>query len=448
MVTAEGEASSAQRGSSRGGGHAWGTQVSRLAKLLPPAGPGRRLVLCTAIASLGNGLYLTGGVVYFVRVVGLSSGQVGLALSAAGVASLILGIPVGHVADRFGPRGTTAVLALCKAAMLITAAFVHSFAAYAVVAAVHGIAEQTGHVARGALVAGVLGRDGRVRLSAYMRAVFNGGFAVASLAAGFVIAIDSPTLYRGLFWANAAAMVVVARLYMGLPKVSRQPRQPREPSGAKARSAARDLPYLLVAQVSGIARIGPTIIALGVPLWLIQHTHAPRALAAWLTLINTLLVVSLQVRLARNADTVPGATRLQRLTFFVLAGACVVAGVTAGMPGWAAAAVLALAVVLFTLGEIWGEAARWGLRYELAPAHAQGQYGGVFATGDAIAAIAGPALVTTLPDRFGLLGWLGLGGLFAASVLVNRSVISWAVRTRVPQQSNLEDATAAPVPQG
>jgi MFS family permease len=419
-----------------------------LGKLLPPAGPGRRLVLCTAIASLGNGLYITGGAVYFVRVVGLSPSEVGIALSAAGIASLILGIPVGHIADRFGPRGTTAVLALGKAAMLVLAAFVHSFAAYAVVAALHGIAEQTGHVARGALVAGVLGREGRVRVSAYMRAVFNGGFAVASLIAGFVIAIDSPTLYRSLFWANAAAMVVVASLYMGLPKVPRQPRQPHEPSGAKARSAVRDVPYFLVAQVSGIARIGPTIIALGVPLWLIEHTTAPRALAAWLTLINTLLVVSLQVYLARNADTVPGATRLQRLTFLVLAVACVVVGLTAGMPGWAAGAVLAVAVVIFTFGEIWGEAARWGLRYELAPAHAQGQYGGVFATGDAVAAIAGPVLVTTVPDRFGLLGWLALAGLFAASLLVNRPVISWAVRTRVPPQSNLEGASATAVPRG
>lgn len=50
------------------------------------------------------------------------------------------------------------------------------------------------------------------------------------------------------------------------------------------------------------------------------------------------------------------------------------------MPTWAAAAVLLAVAVLFTFGEIWGEAARWGLRYELAPAHAQGQYLGVFAS--------------------------------------------------------------------
>lgn len=420
-------------------------RTSIWSRLLPEPGPGRLLVLCTAVASLGNGLYMTGGAVYFVRVVGLSPGQVGIGLSVAGVIALLLGVPVGYLADRFGPRGTTAVLALCKAAMLISAVFVQSFAAYMVMAALLGAAEQTGHVARGALVSGVMGREGRVKLSAYMRSVFNGGFAIASLAAGIVIAVDSPDVYLSLFWGNAAAMVAVSALYMRLPHVPPQPRQPRVKGGP---SAMRDVPYIVVAQVSGLARIGPTVLALGLPLWLVTHTDAPRAMAAWLMLINTLMVVFLQVYVARDADTVSGASRLQRWTFLVLAVACAVAGFSGGIPGWAAAAVLAVATVLFTLGEIWGEAARWGLRYELAPENAQGQYGGVFATGDALAVIAGPALVTTVPDRFGLAGWLALAVLFMVSLAAAGPAVRWAVRTRVPaaEQSNLQGAAPTTAP--
>ncbi|WP_051722731.1 MFS transporter [Streptomyces albus] len=428
-----------QRQAKRGGGPVW-------SRLLPEPGPGRLLVLCTAVASLGNGLYVTGGAVYFVRVVGLSPGQVGIGLSVAGVIALVLGVPVGSLADRFGPRGTTAVLALCKAAMLISAVFVRTFPMYVVMAALLGAAEQTGHVARGALVSGVMGREGRVKLSAYMRSVFNGGFALASLAAGFVIAVDSPDVYLALFWGNAAAMVVVSGLYMRLPRVPRQPGRPRRKGGP---SAVRDVPYILVAQVSGLARIGPTVLALGMPLWLVTHTDAPRAMAAWLMLINTLMVVFLQVYVARDADTVPGASRLQRWTFLVLAAACAVAALSGGIPGWAAAVVLAVATVLFTLGEIWGEAARWGLRYELAPENAQGQYGGVFATGDALAVIAGPALVTTVPDRFGPVGWLLLAALFALSLMLSGPAVRWAVRTRVPgsEESNLQGAPRVVTPQ-
>ncbi|GAA3150462.1 MFS transporter [Streptomyces rameus] len=402
-----------------------------MARLLPEPGPGRLLVLCTAVASLGNGLYVTGGAVYFVQIVGLSPGQVGLGLSVAGVLALPLGVPVGHIADRFGPRGTTALLALGKAVALVAAAFAHSFVAYLLVAAAHGAAEQSGHVARGALVSGVMGREGRVKLSAYMRSVFNGGFSLASLAAGLVIAAGSRGAYLALFWGNAVAMVLVAGLYLRLPRVPGRPR-----SGTRERrlaAAVRDVPYLLVAQVSGIARIGPTVLALGVPLWLVTHTDAPRALAAWLMLVNTLMVVFLQVRLARDADTVSGAARLQRITFLVLAAACATVTVTGTLPGAVAAAVLVGAAVLFTFGEIWGEAARWGLRYELAPAHAQGQYGGVFATGDALALIAGPTLVTTVPDRLGATGWLLLTALFLAALAAGGPAVRWAERTRVPE---------------
>lgn len=399
-------------------------------RLLPDPGPGRLLVLCTAVASLGNGLYVTGGAVYFVHVVGLSPGQVGLGMSLAGVLALVLGVPAGKLADRIGPREMSAVFALGKAAALVSAAFVQSFPAYLAMALVLGLAENSGHVARGALVSGVMGREGRVRLSAYMRSVFNGGFSLAALAAGLIIAADSETAYLALFWGNAVAMVLVASLYLRLPRV---PGHPPAPRAERPRGAVRDVPYLLVAQLSGIARVGPTALAVGLPLWLIVHTDAPRALAAWIMLVNTLLVVSLQVRMARDADTVRGAARLQRLTAVVLVVACAVTALTGMLPGWAAAVVLLGVTVLFTFGEIWGEAARWGLRYELAPAKGQGEYLGAFATGDAFALIAGPALVTALPDRLGGAGWLLIGALFAALLVASGPAVRWAERTRVPE---------------
>lgn len=417
-----------------------------MSRLLPEPGPGRLLVLCTAVASLGNGLYVTGGAVYFVQKVGLSPGQVGLGLSLAGILALPLGVPVGHLADRFGPRGVTALFALGKAVALIAAVFARSFETYLLVAAAHGVAEQSGHVARGALVSGVMGREGRVRLSAYMRSVFNGGFSLASLAAGLVIAADSGSLYLALFWGNAVTMVLVAGLYLRLPHVpGRAPDRSGGPRERRPARAVRDVPYVLVAQVSGIARIGPTVLALGVPLWLVTHTDAPRALAAWLMLVNTLMVVFLQVRLARDADTVRGAARLQHITFLVLAVACATVTVTGALPGPVAGAVLVGAAVLFTLGEIWGEGARWGLRYELAPANAQGQYGGVFATGDALALIAGPTLVTTVPDRLGATGWLLLAAMFLAALTAGGPAVRWAERTRVPDE---EPEPKVPQPRG
>ncbi|GII85770.1 MFS transporter [Sphaerisporangium siamense] len=400
----------------------------RLARLLPPPGPGRMLVICSAVASVGNGLYLSGSAIYFIREVGLSSWQVGLGLSLVGLISLPINVPLGYLADRFGPREVTILTTLTKVVALIAAMFVANFPMYLLVVGVLGVADSGGQVARGALISGLMGREGRVALSAYLRSVFNAGFTLGVLGAGIVIAFDTRPAYLSLMLGNAAAMVLAAILYLRLPRVPGTRGEKKREGGGWL--ALRDWPYLAVAQVAGIARLGPTLAAVGLPVWLVTRTDAPRALAAWLYAINTLMVVLLQVRAARGADTVPGAARLQRWTFLGLAGACVVTGLASGAPPLLATAIMVVGMVVFTLGEIWGEGARWGLRYELAPDHAQGQYGGMFSTGDALAAIAGPTLVTVLPERFGLAGWIALAVIFLAGLAASGPVIRWAERTR------------------
>lgn len=400
-----------------------------LGRLLPPPGPGRMLVLCSAVSSIGNGLYLSGSAVYFIREVGLSSGQVGIGLSLVGLASLPINVPLGWLADRFGPREVTILLTLAKVVALCAVTFVASFPAYLLVVGLLGVADSGGQVTRGALISGLMGREGRVKLSAYLRSVFNAGFTLGVLGAGVVIAIDTRPAYLSLMWGNAAAMVLAAILYLRLPRVPGTRDAGRKGEGG-GWLALRDWPYLAVAQVAGVARLGPVVAAVGMPVWLVTRTEAPRALAAWLMAINTVMVVLLQVRAARDADTVPGAARLQRWTFLGLAVACVFTGLAAGVPAWVATTIMVVAMVVFTMGEIWGEGARWGLRYELAPDHAQGQYGGMFSSGDALASIAGPTLVTLLPEQFGLGGWVLLAVIFAAGLAVSGPVIRWAERTR------------------
>ena len=400
-----------------------------LTRLLPPPGPGRMLVVCSAVSSIGNGLYLSGSAVYFIREVGLSSGQVGLGLSLVGLVSLPLNVPLGWLADRFGPREVTVALVLCKALALCAVTLVSSFPAYLLAVGLLGVADSGGQVARGALISGLMGREGRVKLSAYLRSVFNAGFTLGVLGAGVVLAIDTHPAYLSLMLGNAAAMILAVILYLRLPRVpgTRESAAKREGGGWLA---LRDWPYLAVAQVAGLARLGPTVAAVGLPVWLVTQTEAPRALAAWLMAINTVMVVLLQVRAARDADTVAGAARLQRWTFLGLAVACVVTGLAAGVSAVAATAIMVVAMIVFTMGEIWGEGARWGLRYELAPDHAQGQYGGMFSSGDALAAIAGPTLVTLLPEQFGLGGWVMLAAVFAVGLAVGGPVVRWAERTR------------------
>ena len=189
---------------------------------------------------------------------------------------------------------------------------------------------------------------------------------------------------------------------------------------------------MLVAQTSGLTRLGGTVLTIGLPIWVVTHTEAPRPVAAWLIGVNTVLVVLLQVRASRGASTVAGATRLQCWSFGALALTCLAAGLSGMVSRWPAVALLVFAALLVTLGELWGESARWWLRYEMAAPTAQGEYGGVFQLGTAVPAIAGPALVTALPDRLELAGWLGVAAVFLVGWVLTRPAVRWAERSRDP----------------
>ena len=72
-----------------------------------------------------------------------------------------------------------------------------------------------------------------------------------------------------------------------------------------------DRPFMAVSLLSGLLTAHQTLYLTVMPLWILTHTDAPKALIAGLVLLNTVLIVLLQVRASRGADTArrrgPGA---------------------------------------------------------------------------------------------------------------------------------------------
>ena len=73
---------------------------------MPNTGPQRVLAASNFVHTVGSGLYLTAGVLYFTQAVHLPAHQVGLGLGIAGLVALALGVAVGHLADRTGRRSS------------------------------------------------------------------------------------------------------------------------------------------------------------------------------------------------------------------------------------------------------------------------------------------------------------------------------------------------------
>jgi hypothetical protein len=379
--------------------------------VLPRERPVRLLAASTLVNTIGKGLYLTGSALFFTRSVGLSPAAVGAGLTISGLLGMAAGVAFGHVADCVGPREVTPALLAAEALSVSLYVFVHSFAAFQVVACFAALAERGNSAVRAALIAAVAPTDRRVAVRAYMRSVTNVGISVGALLAGLALHADTRAAYVALMVGDAATFLLAGAFVARLAHIPPVP----APAVGPRLVALRDRGYLAITALNGILSFHFLVLTLAMPLWLVGHTGAPRWLVSPLLLCNTLLVVSLQVRASRGSETVPGAAQALRHSGWVLGAACVVYAAAGDHGAVVASLLLAGAVVVHTFGELLVSAGGFGLSYELAPDHAQGQYQGVFALGMNGAQAFAPAILTILCLGAGAAGWIALGALFVAA---------------------------------
>ncbi|WP_345044031.1 MFS transporter [Streptomyces sannanensis] len=379
------------------------------------------------ISAIGYGLYTSGSALFFVKAADLSQSQVGLGFSLAGIVGAFISVRIGRLADRWGPRETALCFAVLLSLLMVAAVFVRDLWEFLPVIVCIGVAETAGNVAWGALIGHLVPKEDRVRLMARNRVLVNIGFSVGVLFAGVAIGLNTRLAYACLVLGMAVAAMLTAVLSLRLPRVP-----PSTAHGGSKRSGgiSYDVPYIALSAVSSMTLIGNTILTVGLPLWVVTQTSLPIQLAAWMILGNTAIVILLQVKVSKGSDTVPGARRMQRRAFIVLAAACACAPLVHDLGPVPGAVVLLIVVALLTMGELWGESANWSFRFNFLDPRAQGAYSGMYILGNSIPTVTAPALVTFVTARFVPGGWFILAGVFMVGLLLNGPVIAWAERTR------------------
>ena len=410
-------------------------------RILPPAGPPRVLALAQLANSVGDGAFYATSALFFTRVVGLSPTRVGLALTVAWAAGMLAGMPLGHLADRRGPRRTTVVLALATGTALAGFLVVRSYALFLLVACLYAICQGGLAAARQALLAGLVEPGQRTAVRASLQSTLNAGLAVGAGLGALALTVDTAAAYLAVFALDSAAFLAAAAVLRRLPVVA---------AAAPARSTAprwavlRDRPYALLTLLNAVMYLNMPLLSLGLPLWIAQRTDAPAAMSAVLLIVNMVVVVVCQVRVARRVTDRPGAARVAGRAGWLMLAACAVYALSGGRLGaGAAVAVLLAAAAIQVFGEMMHGAAAWELGFGLAPADRQGQYQGLFGMGPQIARMLGPLLLTTLLIGWGTPGWLALGGLFLAAGLAVAPVTRWAERTRAHAPGAAEAVTPA-----
>jgi MFS family permease len=351
--------------------------------------------------------------------------------------SLVTSTPMGYLADRIGPRGVQLAALIASAGFTAALVAVRSFAGFLLVGVLMAVADSGARGARGALIAGAVPPDQRVRTRAYLRAVTNVGISVGTVLAGFGLAADTRTAYVSLILLDCATYLVAAAVLVPLPPVPPVP----APTHGPRLIALRDRPFLAFTVLDGLMSMHFGLVNIALPLWIAGHTTAPRWLIAACLLVNTVVVILFQVRASRGTEELGGAGRAARRAGAFLAAACALFAAGGGVPVAVAVPLLLAGSLVHVVGELWHAAAGWGISFGLAPAHAQGQYQGAYGMGMQLGSMVAPLVVTTLAIGWGVPGWLLLGALFLLLGLLVPPVVRWAARTRPAEP-------AEPVPVG
>ncbi|MFG2228455.1 MFS transporter [Streptomyces sp. NPDC048723] len=423
----------------------------------PPGGRDARIMLLTqALDRAGTGVWAASSVLYFAFVVGLDAGQLGLLLGAAGVAG-IAGSPLaGHLADRFQVRTLLIGCHLIRLGALCVLLVVTDFGLLLLLFAVTHLGDRAAKTLEMLFATRVAG-ERRSTYQALSRSSANAGYALGAGLAAIGLAVGTRGAYQVLILANALSFLVAAALVWR----TREPHgrgllvaRPGAQEGAPVAGPSpwRDRGYLRFVLLDIPMNLDDSILGVGVPLWLVGHTAAPHALIPAFLVINTVLVVALQLRVSarvRDARQAAGAVGLYGLT--TLACCLFLAAAPAG-GAWAASVVLLAAAVLATAAELMRSVSSWELAVSLAPQEARASYLGVAGMAQSVQKSAGPLLLTGAVMAAGPAGWLALGvGVAGLSLVQRRSALRRLARlnaTAPPEPSPEPSPEPAPAPAG
>lgn len=388
----------------------------------------RRLLWGRGLSAVGDGLWFTIWAVYFTRVLGLSTGTVGVGLAIAAGVGLAATVPLGALADRRDPRGLLVGIVAVRAAGMACYLLVEGVLTFIAVTVVFVALANGSAAVRTALVAGLVDDNGaRIRVLAQQRVAQHIGYAVGAGTGAAVLAFDRPAVYAGAIIANVTTFAGLAAVTATVPKA---PPSDSQVGPGSARIALADRPYVAVTAVVAVLSLCWAMLSTGLPIWVQRSTHVPVATSGLAVVISSVGIAALQVPATRLVPTLPRAARVAVLAGVTLAASALLLSTTSGGSGLVTVGVIIVAALLHLAGELGYVASSWALSMGLMREDARGAYQGLAEAATATVQIFGPAVFTLSLGVFGGGGWLVVAALFLVAAALVPTTVRRAVGSR------------------
>ncbi|GAA0450601.1 MFS transporter [Streptomyces stramineus] len=324
---------------------------------------------------------------------GYSASYAGLVAALHGLGSVVSSIGAGVMTDRLGRRPTLLVAQVATALSVAVLGFVQSPVAIAAVAFVVGMASNASRPAVQAMMADIVAPADRVRAFALNYWAINLGFALSSVAAGFIARYSYLIGFLGeAVMTLACAILVFVKLPESRPAAVAG-ESPQE-SGVGMGTVLRDGRFMGVVGLSFLIALifQQSSVALPVAMGANGFSTSDYGVAM---AVNGVLIVAVQIPVTRFIEH----RDPQRL----LVLSALLAGYGFGLTAFAGSSLglLMLTVCVWTLGEIINSPTQMGLVVRLSPVHGRGRYQGVYTLSWSAAGLIAPLSGGVVIDRFG-----------------------------------------------
>ncbi|MGR4850430.1 MDR family MFS transporter [Streptomyces sp. LARHCF252] len=324
---------------------------------------------------------------------GYSATYAGLVAALHGLGGVISSLGGGVMTDRLGRRPTLLIAQASTAVSVALLGFVRDPVAIAGVAFLVGMASNASRPAVQAMMADIVRPEDRIRAFSLNYWAINLGFAVSSMAAGFIAEVS----YRAGFLIEAGMTMACAILvFLRLPES-----KPAETVSAKADrddsvsfgTVLRDGRFMSVVGLSFLVALIFQQGSVGLPVAMGEAGFTPAEYGMAIA-VNGVLIVVLQIPVTRFIE--------HRDPRRLLVLSSLLAGYGFGLTAFAGSVgAFALTVCVWTLAEIVNAPTQTGLVVRLSPLHGRGRYQGMYTMSWSVAALVAPLLSGFVIDRVG-----------------------------------------------
>ncbi|MGW3322240.1 MFS transporter [Streptomyces virginiae] len=364
------------------------------------------------IDSVGNGMLLPLGLLYFTDVQGLSLARVGAAMTVGQALALPVTFLAGRLMDRIGPKSVVVWANVLSAAgfalFLLAREPWHVAGVYVLVQA--GI--NMYFTAQRTLITHVTRADERRSWFAFTGSLRNVGLAVGSAAAVGALTVFGNGSLRWMIAVDAATYLLAAACFAALTTTPPQP--DGTPPSALVTRSDHTRRYLLLVALNIPYVLAQAALAVLVAVYTTRALELPASAASVLFVINTVIVSACSTVV--TAHVAPKVPRHAVVAGYLMMAFGMWAFALPALPGAASTAwaALVVAIVLFSLAEILLGPALSELSVSLTPHAAGGFTQGLYQFSWAVGMVAAPALFTALLEAGPLLPW----GVEAAACLI------------------------------